>query len=218
MNNQAKAQLVLLDIQSAGFIVSTSKSDFTPRQTGEWLGISIDTQDLTFRVPDKKIDRLKSKISALLLSHRTTAKQLASVAGTINSMSLAIGPMVQMMTRSMYSQVSAAPSWYTSFDLSDESLSELSFWSDIHDFASGYSFRPRPVASKIVFCDASDHGYGGFLLRHLGKVVFRGDFSNFEISLSSTNRELRAVKYAVLEITVLFEKFNRSCIRRQLRY
>ena len=45
----------------------------------------IDTQDLTFRVPDKKIDRLKSKISALLPSRRTTANQLAS--GTQQSIS-----------------------------------------------------------------------------------------------------------------------------------
>jgi hypothetical protein len=97
----------------------------------------------------------------------------------------------------MYAQVSAAHTWYSTFDLSDESISELKFWRDNHDFSVGYSFRPKPVVAKIVFCDASDHGYGGFLLRYLGKDVFRGKFGHDEITLSSTNRELRAVKYAL---------------------
>ena len=91
-------------------------------------------------------------------------------------MNLAIGPMVRMMTRSMYAQIASAPSWYSHLILDNDSLEELNFWSTSHDFDAGHSFRPRPVTSKILFCDASDTGYGGFLVRHLGKDVFKGKF------------------------------------------
>ena len=49
----------------------------------------------------------------------------------------------------------------------------------------------------MMFTDASDHGYGGFLLRRIGKNVVVGKFDDQEREISSTARELLAVKYVL---------------------
>ena len=33
-------------------------------------------------------------------------------------------------------------------------------------------FKPRALTTCLVFTDASDDGYGGFILKHLNKEVF----------------------------------------------
>ena len=57
-------------------------------------------------MPSAKIMKLKESISRILSQHFVTAKELASVAGQLISMLLAIGNTARLMSRSMYSQIS----------------------------------------------------------------------------------------------------------------
>lgn len=199
------AKIVRHDLHNAGLVVNDKKSNFVPSQTGKWLGMIIDTKSMTFTVPLEKVQNLKRKIEKLLRQKSVTAKQLASVAGSLSSMNLAVGPMVRMLTRSMYAQISTTNSWYSPFVLNTETHHELQFWYDNYNFHTGYSFKPRPVVAKIVFTDASSAGYGGFLLKHVGKAVVVGKFAEHERIMSSTFRELLAVKYVLQSITSSIE-------------
>ena len=52
----------------------------------------------------------------------------------------------------------------------------------------------------MLFTDASDDGYGGYLVRRGGQDVVSGKFGEFEINKSSTFRELAAVKFALCSL------------------
>ena len=51
------------------------------------------------------------------------------------------------------------------------------------------------ITTKVIFSDASDHDYGGFVMTRLGNLVAKGSFDEAECLESSTYRELIAVKY-----------------------
>lgn len=82
--------------------MSVKKSDWEPRQTGEWLGIIIDTVRMLFVVPEKKIFKLKAKLNALIDDFPMLHVRVASLGGFVMSLGVALGPIVRLFTRHMY--------------------------------------------------------------------------------------------------------------------
>ena len=70
---------------------------------------------------------------------------------------------------------------------------EIKFWvSGLRRFNSQPIWH-RPSAVRIVYSDASDTGYGGYIVEH-GPHVAHGQWTQEEAKLSSTFRELKAVR------------------------
>ena len=84
-------QTVYGDLRAAGFVCNAEKCNWEPTQEGRWLGMIVKTSDMTFTAPPEKINKLKAKLGTCLKSGRMTAKALASIAGTLSSLSLAVG-------------------------------------------------------------------------------------------------------------------------------
>jgi len=76
-------------------------------------------------MPSAKIMKLKESTSRILSQRFVTAKELASVAGQLNSMFLAIGNTARLMSRSMYFQISEQVSWFCPFTHHSSVKSEL---------------------------------------------------------------------------------------------
>ena len=108
-------RIIVNDLISAGFTINTEKSRLQPTQVGEWLGSVINTRDMTFSVPQGKIDKLTSSIYSILLKKRTTAKELARVAGQLSSMHASLGPIVQVLTRGIYTDITSRKNWHSYF-------------------------------------------------------------------------------------------------------
>ena len=66
----AKAASVIQrrDLSHSGLKVNEEKTDWQPRQIGQWLGFIIDTIRMTFQVPPKKLEKFKRAISDVLNS------------------------------------------------------------------------------------------------------------------------------------------------------
>ena len=88
------------DLDSAGFFVNLQKSVWEPSQVGTWLGFHLD-----FSLDFIKITKLQESIWRILALR--LAKDLASVAGQLNSLFLAIGNIERLMSRAMNDQISA---------------------------------------------------------------------------------------------------------------
>ena len=58
-------------------------------------------------------------------------------------------------------------------------------------------FNPEALTTCLIFTDANDNGYGGFILKYLNKEVCPAKFKHCEKQTSSTHRELFAVKYVL---------------------
>lgn len=188
------AQVVQSDLLSSGFIINFEKSDFIPKQIGVWLGTIVNTIDMKLFVPEEKINKLLSRIENILLQKFTSAKQISQITGHLSSMHMSLGPVVRFFTRALYKDIENRETWNSAMCISSDSVCELKFWLQNLKNKNGFSFKHRPVATKIMFTDASNTGYGGFICERLGQKVCVGKFSPDEQNLSSTARELLAVQ------------------------
>ena len=115
------------------------------------------------------------------------AKLLASIIGRIISMSLAIGSITRLRTRSLYIALNARSSWSDSFSLDMNAREELTFWLEgLHQY-NGQPIWGWPSTVRVVYSDASDTGFGSYLVEH-GKHVVHGQWSVAESKESSTWR------------------------------
>ena len=189
--------LVKRDLERAGFVINIEKSCWVPSHIIDWLGFRIDLAKGVFSVPPEKLDALKAVVKHVRGSPTVPARQLASVIGKIISMSLGLGPIARLMTRSLYASLNKRTAWCQRLQLSEEASRELEFWVDQLPNFNGQAIWPRPSAVRFAYSDASSSGYGGYLVEH-GNLVANGQWSSEEAAQSSTWRELRAVR-CVLE-------------------
>ena len=143
------SRLCRSDLDSAGFFVNLQKSVWEPSQVGTWLGFHLDFNLNFITVPLPKITKLHENISRILALRFVNAKDLASVASQLNSMFLAIGNIVRLMSRAMYAQISAQNSWFSNFYLEDSVVEELVFWQSSVDHLNGRRIWFNPVQSEV---------------------------------------------------------------------
>ena len=103
---------------------------------------------------------------------RVTKAELASIVGKIISMGLAIGPVSRFMTLSMYSLLETRDTWYDLLEISDDAHHELEFWKACLAEYSSQPIWQVPSAVRVVYLDASESGYGGYVVEHGGCVSY----------------------------------------------
>ena len=187
------SRLCRSDLDSAGFFVNLQKSVWEPSRVGTWLGFHLDFSLNFITVPLPKITKLQESISRILALRFVNTKDLASVAGQLNSMFLAIGN-VRLMSRAMYAQITAQNSWYSNFRLEDSVVEELSFWQSNLDHLNGRRIWFKSSAVRVAYSDASDTGYGGYIVELGPQVAAQGVWSADLAQESSTMREILAVR------------------------
>ena len=79
------------DLIAAGLIANDDKSNWEPVQILAWLGINIDSSSSTLTIPEKKIDNIIQGAQIIVGKRVCTARQLARVAGRINSTGIVVG-------------------------------------------------------------------------------------------------------------------------------
>ena len=145
-------------------------------------------------VTEEKIQKLKQSIHFALSVNEIKILKLASIAGQIIAMSLAIGNLTRLMTRSMFFCISQKRNWSSTVVLNQDALNKLKFWLDKVDQNDGRPMVPKSSCVGVVYSNASDTGFGGYLVK-CGKHEVAG---SCHVNLSSTSRELLAVKYVII--------------------
>lgn len=189
---QAASFIQKKDLALSGLKSNESKSEWEPRQVGQWLGIIIDTIHMIFQVPSPKLEKLKRVILDILARHTVLVKDVAKVAGYLNAMTIAVGPIARLFTRQMYFVIACRRSWRDYVLVTEPLSQELRFWLQHVDAFNGYPIRRKFSATAIVYSDASDTGFGGYSAL-VGSHVSCGHWSPLEASQSSTFRELKAI-------------------------
>ena len=92
----ANRDIVIQDLAKAGFVLNTKKSCLDPVQYGRWLGFMLDLKGGSFQVPNDRVLKLNSAIAAIPESGRVRVHSLASIAGQIISIGLAVGPVAYL--------------------------------------------------------------------------------------------------------------------------
>ena len=185
------------DLLASGFVINEQKLRWTSRQSGEWLGFIINTIKMQFQVPQTKVAKLKPQLNAAIQDCFITIRKLAKIAGFVNSMSLAVGPISRLLTRQMYFAIESRSGWDHLLCISGSLLKELKFWYMNIDCFNSYSIRAPLVSSILVFTDTSDVAFGGFSASIDGSPV-SGMWQLGNLCLSSTYRELKAIYFVLL--------------------
>ena len=194
---------VVKDLEAAGLALNRNKSQLIPTQRGTYLGFIIDTRNMEFEAPAEKIAKLSESLRMLLARRFATPKEIARIAGTVIALAPAFGSITSLFTRQAYKFIEDRRSWYQQKILPASVKEEFAFWIENLDHANGHKFRCHPIITKIIYSDASDRGYGGYILQRLNNIVAQGTLPNQERQSSSTHRELLAVYYMLKSFTFL---------------
>ena len=99
------------DLDRAGLVVNLAKCCWEPSQQCSWLGFDIDLAQGKIAVPQVKLKNLHVQLQQAVQCSELHAKYLASIVGRIISMSVAIGPVARLMTRSLYGLLNTRQAW-----------------------------------------------------------------------------------------------------------
>ena len=200
---QSSKIIVRNTIINSGFVPSKTKCIWEPTEEIQYLGLIIDSRNLLFHIPQEKLFKFLSTISAILSAHQANnsvpVKQLACFTGQVISMSLALGPIARLMTRDSYRSIESSNSWNQSIKLRNDTVAELEFWAQNIFSLNGFSIRLKLVPSMTIYSDASEVGYGGHV-ENQSNLKIQGNWSQSEKRKSSTWRELAAVLNLLLEL------------------
>jgi ribonuclease HI len=183
---------VTAHLEKLGFIINQKKTCLIPKQCREFLGLLVDTTNMTLAVPSEKMKRIKREAKKISHSETWPLRKLAATIGLLNSVcrALRIG---RLMTRYLLRDVRKALQPDNIWDnrkvkISEEARSELRWWTDHMEQFNG---RPliTPTHSKELWTDASGTGWGAVC----GKEVTQGVWSGEEKILSSNQRESLAI-------------------------
>ena len=125
-------------------------------------------------------------------------------------MGLGIGPITRFMTRSMYTLLESRASRNCFLRLTPEAQLEIKFWIE---GLRQYNSQPiwyTPSSIRVVYTDASESGYGGYIVEH-GCHVATGQWSEEDKVKSSTWRELMAV-------LLVLESFSTKLRNQRVRW
>ena len=191
------AQLIREDLEAAGWILNREKTRLEPFRTGIWLGLELNLSDGVLSVPGYRVKKLTESLEKLVKEANdgkiVGVRALASTVGQIISMKLAVGNIVRLMTRECYAQINTCMTWADRILLKPEVISELEFWLSSHANYNGTKIRPGASAVRMVFSDASDVAYGGYMVG-IGNEIAHENWTPEEGARSSTWRELAAVE------------------------
>lgn len=208
-----QARQMMSDLADVGFLVQKAKcvGVDNPLPSIRALGFDIDLAEQVFRCPAEKLGHIVSQAAELLRAKRKVAvRGVAALAGLITSITLAIGPMARIRSRSMLRNLEdrlqpgedpkSKRAWARHIRLSQQTLAELKWWVE-HAVSAGAAGMPIArvlpvlVADAMMACDASATGWGGWVGVGREVDVYANNFlANLRekappgVSLSAVNR------------------------------
>ena len=86
------AEISVALLEALGFLINYPKSPLEPCQELQFLGFSINSVEMTIRVPQTKLEKMREQVKSLLKAPTLSGRKIASFVGTASSMALGIPP------------------------------------------------------------------------------------------------------------------------------
>ena len=87
-------------------VENTEKSNWVPVQCLTWLGFVIDLEKSKVEVPKEKLEVFQVQLQLAIMSKALPVRFIEIVTGKFISVSIALGPVTRLMTRSLYALIS----------------------------------------------------------------------------------------------------------------
>ena len=190
----------LFVLMKLGFIINWPKSELDLTHTLEFLGLLVNSVDMTLALPRNKVQDIRERCIEMMHSHTVTVRRLAKLVGKLTATVLAVvpGPLfcreLQMLrTKGLLKSQQNYEAWVT---LTPECKAELMWWAESLEHHNGQSFIVTSP-DLVITTDASKTGWGAVM----EEVKTQGAWSEEESQQHINVLELRAAKFAVMAFT-----------------
>ena len=191
-----QAEVVLDLCMSLGFVLNEEKTDLVPSQQFLYLGMAFDTVEWTVAPSPQRVVRLLDSLSLARASEWITARSLASILGSMESMSLLLplGRLHKRKVQRLFAQkwVQVSDNWSYRIPLGEDFLAATSQWLDREWLSRGVPIT-LPAPQEFLFTDASLGGWGA----HLGNLTAAGQWTYALRGCHINRLELEAVWLAL---------------------
>ena len=109
------------------------------------------------------------------------------------------------MTRSLYALLKSRQAWCDQLMISREAWGEMMFWEPSLTEYNEQTIWHSPSAVRVVYSDASETGYGGYVVEH-GPCLVHGQWTAEKASQSSTWLELTVVLHVLEAVSKTLSK------------
>jgi hypothetical protein len=189
--------LVLGKAERLGFTLNYDKSELVPSQRFVYLGMEFDTVAWTVRPALPRVESLLSLLEKLLRLDAASARQIASLLGTLES----LAPLVHLgrlrkrpLQRAFRERwVQARDAWDCSVPLGLWFQEAVAVWLNRDWLLAGVPIMPPPP-QRDLFTDASMMGWGA----HMDDCSAHGVWSQTQCQWHINCLELEAVRLALL--------------------
>ena len=106
---QRASHLVYGDLVASGFVINQERSIWCPVQSIVWLGIVWNFEHGTIAVTDARIGKIEERLSLILQKKLVSTRELASVTGSVISLSPVFGNLSRKMSRHCQILIAASP-------------------------------------------------------------------------------------------------------------
>ena len=139
---------------NCGWMFKPAKRLGEQLQVCKFLGLEVDSRDLTLNIQADKLEKIKSRLGLVKTQKACRVRDPARVVCTLQSVWLATGPIVSVMTWSLYVAVEKAACWSSFLVLDKMAKFEVQWWLEEIGSLTKYpiedSFSATPVTYKVA--------------------------------------------------------------------
>ena len=185
------------DLDNLGFLMAEEKCNWIPCAKVTWLGHVLNTDGCKISITEDRIEKTIKNLNKILErvdkgNMWIQARELASVIGVIQSMKFALTFNVDLRTKYCHMCVDTKASWQSKVLMNDKVIMEIKYWLRNINVCNGQPFGKNIQCTEVAYSDASQLGYGGYMVSLDGNDTI-GLWSPTEDKMSSTWREAEAV-------------------------
>ena len=216
------SHLLVGTLKKLGFPINEEKTDLTPRQSLEYLGVLFNLKHQEFSIPEEKILKIRGMCQDTMLAPFMSRRQLEGLVGTLNFAAsyihlgrLHLLPVIKWMNSHTltYTRDRTVP-------LDEKLRDHLSVWQD-RTFLESPVQMHIPVPDREIMTDASQVGWCGALLPFRTWGLWPPELSQMSINWKELKTIQLTLQYFIKEVknhTVLVWSDNTSaiaCLRNQ---
>ena len=200
---QARDTLIFL-LQTLGFLVNKNKSVLHQYQILQFLGMEINSKEMSASLPQKKKDKIISHCQGILKEQSVSVRELTQVLGRLSStatLMLAAPLQYQAIQKQQIAEVAITNNFDSMIVFTEEARKELQWWVENLQLTKGKTLiNSQPLIT--ISTDASLEGWGAYCQDQKTEGPWTSQKKKDQINVS----ELRAVKYAILTFSPLHPK------------
>ena len=187
-------------LQHLGFLINIKKSYLEPTSTLEFLGVIVDSGEMTLSLPKEKLLKVQNHCQEILENGKVTVRELSKLIGRLSSTAIAVLPAPLHYRHLQHQQIQKLichNSFEEKVEISVEARKELLWWKENLTLCNGRSLISSPP-QIIISSDASLQGWGA----SCHGLTTGGPWSMEERKFHINVLELKAAKLAIMSFTL----------------